>query len=121
MRLTRGRGRAPLVLEINPVGGAGSQYRTQDVAALVLLVTPSVRARTDPDFAAAALGLALAEARVAVRLLPARQWLALRRSWAARRAPYESTQRVFRKQGITRQTQLVGIVRSLEALGGSHR
>ena len=121
MRIARGKGRT-LVLEVNPVGEAGRQYHTRDVAALVLLVAPAARARVDPDFAAAVLGLTLAEARVAVRLAAGQTAAGIAQELGCAESTVRThVQRAFRKQGITKQTQLVRIVLSLETLRGSRR
>ena len=49
MKITRRKGRAPLVLEIHPVREMGTGYRAQEVGALVLVVDPTARPRVDPD------------------------------------------------------------------------
>ena len=122
MKITRRKAGAPLVLEVHPVRGMGADYRAWAVGALVLVVDPAARPRVDPDLAAEVLGLTRTEGRVAVALAAGRTIAAI----AAAQGCAESTvrmhlKRVYRKQGIHKQTELVRRVMSLEGLRGSSR
>ena len=107
----------PLVLEIHPVRETGADHRAQRLGALVLVVDPAARPRVDPDLAAAVLGLTPAESRVAVALATGQTVAGI----AHARDCAEGTvrthlKRVYRKQGIRKQTELVRRVLSLEGL-----
>ncbi len=104
----------PLVLQVHPVSWQDTDIRMQPVAALVLIVDPAGEAGIDPAVAAAALGLTRTESRVAVLL--ARDMSV--REIAASMDRKESTIRthvkhMFAKHGLSRQSDLVRLVRSL--------
>ncbi len=122
MKITRGKAGVPLVLEVHPVRRMGGEYRAWVVGALVLVIDPAARPRVDPDLVADVLGLTPTEGRVAVALTAGRTIADI----AAAHGCAESTvrmhlKRVYRKQGIHRQTELVRRIMSLEGLRGSSR
>lgn len=104
----------PLALHINPVGPREADTRMWPVAALALVVDPAGKLGIDPDVAAASLGLTRMEGRVAVLLAGG---MSVREIAAATRRR-ESTVRshvkhIFAKRGLSRQADLVRLVRSL--------
>ena len=72
MRVTRPKGITPLMLHVSPVESPDSNYRSQRVAAFVLIVDPRRKARVDPELAATMLGLTTTESEVAVMLAEGR-------------------------------------------------
>ncbi len=103
-----------LSVHINPVGAGEIDFRPWRVAALVLVIDQEPKA-IDPASAAAALGLTPAESRVAVLLAEGRTV----RNIADATGRSEKTVRwhvrqIFEKRGISRQTDLVREVLSLE-------
>ena len=113
--LVRRSGTLPaLALHITPVGSRDADSRMWPVAALALIVDPVGKIGIDPDVAAASLGLTRMEGRVAVLLAGG---MNVREIAAATRRG-ESTIRshvkhIFAKQGLSRQADLVRLVRSL--------
>lgn len=104
-----------LVLHVNPVDRQESDFRIWPVAALVLVVDPASRTRIDPAIAGAALGLTGMESRVAVLLAEGMRV----REIAAATGRKESTIRthvkhLLAKHGLSRQAELVRLVRSLD-------
>ena len=117
LRIGNSSGGSPVVLHVNPVGDRHPHMRTRQVAALVLIVDPSSGLRIDLGLVAASLGLTPAESQVAVELAQGHSVSDI----AARTGRSEGTirwhvKRIFRKQGITRQTELVRRVLSLHGL-----
>ena len=109
----------PLVLHVNPVGPQGTEYPFSPVAALVLVVDPATGADIDPAVAAVALDLTEMESRVAVQLA---QGMSVREIAAAMDRK-ESTirshvKRTFAKHGLSRQAELVRLVRPLAGAPG---
>ena len=103
-----------LTVHINPVGECEIDFRPWSVAALVLVVDQKLKG-IDPDFVEAILGLTPAESRVAVLLAEGRTV----RDIAAATGRSEKTvrwhvQQIFDKRGISRQTDLVRQVLSLD-------
>ena len=101
-----------LVLHASPVGGAGMEGRPSRVAALMLLVDPASRSNIDPALVGAMLGLTLAESHIAVLL--ARSYTI--RGIAVATGRSEGTvrwhvKRILGKLGISRQMELVQLVR----------
>ena len=108
----------PLVLHVHPVDGRQSDYPLSPIGALVLIVDPAGGAGIDPAAVASALDLTAMESRVAVLLA---QGMTVRQI-AAAAGRKESTVRshvkhVFAKHGISRQADLVRLVRSLAGTG----
>lgn len=115
MKITRGKDRAPLVLEIHPVPQEGDTAPWQ-LGALVLIVDPASRPRGEPELVTKLLGLTPAESRVAVAIA-AGQTVA---GTALELGCAEGTarthlKRIYRKLGIRKQTELV---RKVLLLGG---
>ena len=122
MKITRTKARTPLVLEVHPVQGMGADHRAWEVGALVLVVDPEARPRVDPDLAAAVLGLTPAESRVAVELATGQTVAGIAHELGcAESTVCTHLKRVYRKQGISKQTELVRRVLSLEALRGPQK
>ncbi len=112
----------PLVLHVHPVGRQEADVGGWPVAALVLVVNPVGGAGVDPDVVAAALGLTGMESRVSVLL---EQGLSVR-AIAAATGRRESTirshlKRIFARHGLSRQAELVRLVRSLAGAPGDGR
>ena len=114
MLVSRSGSLPPLALHINPVGPREADSRMWPVAALALVVDPAGKLGIDPDVAAASLSLTRMEGRVAVLLAGG---MNVREITAATRRR-ESTVRshvkhIFAKRGLSRQADLVRLVRSL--------
>ena len=77
-----------LAVHVKPVTNGEPDYRSRQVAALVLIVDPADRARVDPGLVEAALGLTPAQAAIAVLLA---EGLAPRRIAAANEQPDRRT------------------------------
>ena len=111
----------PLALHINPVGPRETDASMMwPVAALALIVDPAGEVSVDPEVVAASLGLTRMESRVAVLLAVGMSV----REIAAVTGRGESTVRthvkhIFAKHGLTRQMDLVRLVRSLAGAWGS--
>ena len=114
--------RTRLVVHITPVPEGERDFRTQHVAALVLVVDPEGRPRIDAELVAEALNLTASESRLAAMMAVGRNV----RDIAAATGRTEGTirwhlKRIFRKQGISRQADLVQRVLSLEGFPRSRR
>ena len=96
--------------------------RPSRVAALVLVVDPLSRARIDPDYVSAVLGLTPTEGHVAVTLA---QGNTIRDTAAAMgRSPTTvrwHLQQIFAKLGISRQAELMRLVASAADLPQGRR
>ena len=113
---------ARLVVHVHPVAQSQWYVRSRRVAALVLVVDPHRPARVDPGLVAEALGLTPAEARLAVMLATGHSVTAI----AAMTQRTEGTVRwhmkqIFRKQRVSRQTDLVRRVLSFNGFPTSER
>ncbi len=120
MTIGRPKARTRLVVHVSPVTENGSAFRPSRVAALVLVVDPEKRVRIAPELVSAAMGLTPAEAHVAVMLATGHSL----RGIAAATGRSEGTvrwhlKRIFRKQGISRQKDLVRRVLALNGFGAS--
>lgn len=119
MKITHRKSQAPLVLEVHPVGMMSTDHHTRKVAAFVIVVDPAARPRVAPDLAAAALGLTPAEGRVAVALATGQTVAGIADALGCAESTVRMhLKRVYRKQGIHKQTELVQRVLSLEGLRG---
>lgn len=103
-----------LVLRVNPLGESERARPARRVGALVLVVDPGRRARIDPALVAAALGLTPSESEVSALLGEGKSV----RDIAVATGRQESTIRwhmkhIFNKLGISRQAELVQLVKSL--------
>ena len=115
-------GLPPLVLHVHPMGGREADYPASPIGALVLAIDPANGAAIDPAAVAAALDLTGMESRIAVLLAEGMTV----REIAAATGRGESTVRshikhIFAKHGLSRQAQLVRIVRSLAGAGEMRR
>lgn len=103
-----------LALHISPVPAGTVEYGAQRVAALVLIGEPGSRPRIDPDLLAETLCMTPMESRVAALLAEGRSIrdiaAAMKRQQSSIRA---HVKRMFRKQGVARQSELVRLVLSL--------
>ena len=122
--VTIGRPAAPtrLVVRVTPVPKREWDFRAHRVAALVLIADPQSRPRIDAGLVAEALNLTPAESQLATLVAAGRAV----RDIAAMTGRTEGTvrwhlKRIFRKQGISRQSQLVRRVLSLEGFPRSRR
>ena len=88
----------------------------------MVVVDPAARLRVDPDLAAAVLGLTPTESRVAVALATGQTVAGIADALDCAQSTVRThLKRVYRKQGIRKQTELVQRVLSLEALRESFR
>lgn len=103
-----------LVVHASPVGGTWADTRSRRVAALVLVIDPTSRARVDPGQAETMLGLTPAESHVAVLLAQGYtiQEIAVVTGRSKNTIRWHIRQ-IFGKQGISRQVELVQLVLSL--------
>ena len=111
-----------LVVHITPVAERERDVRTQRVAALVLVADPESQPRIDAGIVATALCLTPAESRVAAMVAAGHTVHGI----AAATGRTQGTVRwhlkkIFRKQGISRQADLVRRVLSLEGFPGFRR
>ena len=117
LTVRRAPGMPALAVHISPVSSGATHVGLQRVAALVLVVDPGSRPRIDVGLVAEALGLKPAESRVASLLAEGRTV----RDIAAATGRKENTvrwmlNRIYDKQGISRQADLVRLVLSLAEL-----
>lgn len=117
MTIGRPDARTRLVVDVTPVIGREWDVRARRVAALVLIVDPASRPRIDTALVAEALDLTPAESRLATMVACGRTV----RQIAATTGRTENTVRwhlkkIFRKQRIARQADLVRRVLALEGL-----
>lgn len=117
MKVTRREAAGPLVLEVHPVRETGANRRAWQLGALVLLVDPSARPRVDPELAAAVLGLTPAESLVAVGLATGQTVVGIAHAQDVAESTVRThLKRIYRKQRIRKQTELVRRVLSLDGL-----
>ena len=120
LKVTRRNAPGPLVLEVHPVRGMGEDHRASQLAALVLVVDPAARPRVDPDLAGKVLGLTPAESLVAVALATGQTVAGIADAQGCAESTVRShVKRVYRKLGISKQTELVRRILSLEGLRSS--
>ena len=110
----RPSGLLPLVLHANPVGRQETDFRGWPVGALVLVVDPASEPGIDPAVAAAALNLTGMESRVAVLLARGMSVREIAAAMGRRESTIRShVKHMFTKHGLSRQAELVRLVRSL--------
>ncbi|MCY3703417.1 MAG: LuxR C-terminal-related transcriptional regulator [Rhodospirillales bacterium] len=106
-----------LALHVKPATVREVDYRSQSVAALVLVIDPVSPARIEPALVAAVLGLTPAEAVIAVLLAEGRT---LRQIAVATGRKYSTIQthlrHIFAKLGCSRQLEVVQAVEALSKL-----
>ena len=114
MLLRRSAVSPPFVVHVKPVGAPQPDYGARHVAALMLIVEPGGRHRVDPDLVATTLQLTPAETRVAVWLAEGKSVRDIAEATGhAERTIYWHLRRIYRKQSISRQVDLVRMVLSL--------
>lgn len=120
MALRRPPGRGPIELHVSPVGRSEASLCAWPVAAVVLVADAGTRRTAiEPDLLAAHLGLTRAEARVAAMLAEGRTVCDIAESTERGITTIRThVQRIFRKRGITRQTDLVRLVLSVSGARG---
>ena len=122
MTIRRPPGLPRLAVHVSPLGVHQMDFGALRVAALVLVVDPQSDPRIAPELVAATLGLTPAESQVAAMLAEGRTV----RDMAVATDRKESTvrwllNRVYDKQGISRQADLVRLVLSLAELSRPRR
>ena len=118
--LRRAPGAAPVVVHVTPVGGPPPDYGARRVAALVLLVAPGRPARIDPALVATTLGLTRAESQVAARLAAGLTVRAIAEATGRQESSIHwHLKRIYRKLGLTRQAELVALVRAVTAFASA--
>ena len=106
-----------LAVHISPVGGHQMACGLGRVAALVLVVEPDSRPQVDPRLVAEAFGLTPAESEVAILLAKGSTVAAIAATTGRRENSVRSViKRLYRKQAISRQADLVRLVMSLAEL-----
>ena len=123
MTVTRSVDSPPrLVLHVSPVGAGRPDLRASRVGAIVLVVEPEKRTTADPELVAGALGLTPAESRVAVMLAEGSTLgdIALATGRSKGTVGWH-LKRIFVKNGISRQVELVQLIQSLSAVAGPRR
>ena len=120
MSLGRPLRRTRLAVHINPVGKRDWDVRTSRAAVLVLVVDPETRLHINPEVVAETLGLTAAESRLAAMLATGHTLRDIAVTTGRTRGTVRwHLKQIFRKQGISRQADLVRRVLSLEGLPGT--
>ncbi|WP_420448713.1 helix-turn-helix transcriptional regulator [Candidatus Palauibacter sp.] len=105
----------PLALHVTPVCDGYPSCGKRRIAALVMVVDPAGRASVDPGLVQAALGLTAAESRLAVALAAGDTLQDIARaSGGAEATGRRLLEEILRKQGISREMDLVRRVLTLE-------
>ena len=118
MQLRRLPGLPPFTVHIKPLAVRQPDYGARHVAAQVLIVEPGRRHRVDPDLVARMLDLTPAESEVAVSLAEGRSvWDVAEATGRTKTAISCQVKRICRKHSISRQADLVRLVRSLADFG----
>ena len=111
-----------LALHIAPVGDDYPHFRTRRLGAVVLLVDPTSRARLDAGHVAKALDLTRTESELAVALAAGRTVKDIAQMIGRTEATVRwHLKQLYRKQGISRQVDLVRRVLSVEGFGAAPR
>ena len=104
----------PLVVHVNPLQGRETDFLGWPVAALVFVVDPAGGADIDPGVVAAALNLTEMQSRVAVLLAQGMRVPEIAAATGRRESTIRShVKHAFARHGLTRQAELVRLVRSL--------
>ena len=110
----------PLVLHVNPVGPQESGYPMSPIAALVLVRDPAAGTDIDPAVVARALDLTEMESRVAAQLAQGMSVHEIAAATGRKESTIRShVKRTFAKHGLSRQAELVRLVRPLIGAPGS--
>ena len=108
----------PFVVHVKPVSVSQLDYGARHVAALLLIVEPGRQHRVDPDLVATTLDLTPAETQVAVWLAEGKSVRDMAEATGRTAAAiYWHLNRIYQKQSISRQVDLVRLVLSLAELG----
>ena len=111
---------ANLMLHVMPVRDREGTYRSRGVAALVLIVDPTARARIEPALVHRVLGLTPVESEIAVLLAEGRSApqiaAATGRGYGTVRT---HVKHMFAKLGVSRQVEVVQLVLALSSLPSS--
>ena len=111
-----------LALHVKPVTYCEEDYRVQRVTALVLIVDPESRARIEPAFVKAVLGLTSAEATIAVLLAEGRTAQEIATATGREYSTVRThLNHMFAKLGYSRQFELARAVLALTNLPVSRR
>ncbi|MYE17827.1 MAG: hypothetical protein F4Y07_15245 [Gemmatimonadetes bacterium] len=117
MRITRRKVSVPLVLEIHPVRQMGMDDIALQVRAMVLVIDPAARPLVDPVLTARLLRLTPAEGRVAVAVATGQTLAGAANALGCAESTVRThLKRVYRKQGISKRSELVRRILSLEGL-----
>lgn len=120
--VSRPEGLPPLALHVHPAGGREADYPASPIGALVLVVDPAGEAGIDPAAIAAALDLTGMESRVAAMLAVGTSVKEIAAATGRRESTIRShVKHIFAKHGLSRQAQLVRLVRSLAGAGEFRR
>ena len=110
-------GQRRLALHAIPVQAPSLDFGARRVAALLLMVEPGSRARLDKDLVAEVFGLTAAETEVAVMLSEGRTPQAIAALTGRRmNTVYNLIKLAYRKLGVSRQADLVGLLSPLADL-----
>ena len=108
MTLRRASMLSRCVVQVKPVGVRPVDFGARRVAALVLIAEPGQVSRIDSGLVAATLGLTPAESRIAVWLAEGKTVREMATAPGRRAGSvYWSLNQIYRKQGISRQADLV--------------
>ena len=108
----------PFVLYVKPVDVAQPDYGARHVAALVLIVEPGRLHRVNPDVVARTLQLTPTESQLAVWLAEGKSVRDMAEATGRTEAAIHwHLHRIYQKQSISRQADLVRLVLSLAQLG----
>lgn len=122
MTITRRGSPTPLVLEVHPVGESDTDHRAWQVGAIVLIVDPVSRPRIDPAVSSEILGLSPMETRVAIAVAGGQTAVEVAQAMDCAESTVRThLRRIYLKLGISRQTELVGRILSLDGLRDSFR
>ena len=105
------------VVHVKSLSGRLPDLAAPPVAALVLIVEPTLELRIDPGHVAAILGLTRAQSHVAVWLAEGRTVHEIAVATGLKKASIHwHLQNIYRKQGISRQVDLVRLVLAVAEL-----
>ncbi|MCY4602214.1 MAG: helix-turn-helix transcriptional regulator [Acidobacteria bacterium] len=111
-----------LVLHVSPAGGRSTDFGIQRVAACVLIVDPAHKPHINADLVASALGLTPTESAIAVMLATGYSLPAIAASMRRAKSTIRwHLKRIFAKQRISRQADLVRLVLSVSSATMSRR
>jgi len=120
MTITRRQSSTPLVVEVHPVGEGDTDHRAWKVGAIVLITDPLSRPRIDPGALSTILGLSPMETRVAIAVAGGQTAVEVAQALDCAESTVRThLKRIYRKLGISRQTELIGRILSLAGLRGS--